>query len=403
MPRQKRVIVIFIVTALVVGLVLAVGYWTPGLVLTLIEQKLADFASEQELTLNYSSAESTPFSASFSFSDLSLTSSNSKTTVSANAPRMTLSVSLWRYLFGSGYSYLTIDVTSPIIVLRTAQTEVLAPNPSTNTITKSIIPQSSPEQNSVSGDSKNLSTVNKQTLPQPSPQENPSAPPKSPAALQMADEEYPTINISDGKVYLAQSNGLAMLLSELSGTFGPDVELAFHPLGMPDSTGILQGSPSSLVLPQLQLPAERLRSVLFPALRIDFGSCLTTVGGVWSLSGEGSLDFLVEGPQVWISKLGGEITGVSLQAVYDGKGLQMVWSDFDWGGSHWKGEGWIADFSSTEMSFRFICPLVSFNKIKQMVGGKASEQFYLVGEGAMEIVVQGTLAEPKTSFSFQKQ
>jgi hypothetical protein len=127
------------------------------------------------------------------------------------------------------------------------------------------------------------------------------------------------------------------------------------------------------------------------------------MGGVWSLFGEGSLDFLVEGPQVGISRLGGEITGVSLQAVYDGKGLQMLWSDFDWGGGHWKGEGWIADFSSTEMNFRFVCPLVSFNKIKQMVGGKASEQFYLVGEGAMEIVIQGTLAEPKTSFSFQKQ
>jgi hypothetical protein len=401
MPRRKKLIALLIVIAVVVALAVVGGYWTPGLVLTLIEQRLADFAAERELALSYSSAESAPFSASFTFSDFCLNSPSPPNPFSIEIPQMSLSVSLWRYLFGSGYSYLTIDATSPVVVLRAAQTGAFTPVPPISADTKSVISETAAEQKSTSDNSQNPSTANQQQ-PQLSPQNVPSAPPQTTETLQMADDEYPTINISDGKVYLANPNGLAVLLSELSGTFGPQVELTFHPLGLPDATGTLQGSPSSLVLPQLQLPAEKLKSVLFPALRVDFGSCSATVGGVWSLSGQGSLDFLVEGPRIGISRLGGEISGVSLQAVYDGKGLQMLWSDFDWGGGHWKGEGWIADFSGGEMSFRFLCPVVSFNKIKQLVGGNAGGQFYLVGEGTMEIDIQGTLAKPKTSFKFQK-
>jgi len=400
MTRRKRFIALFIIVGFPLALIITAGLLGPYLAVDVVEERLALFAGDRGMALSYSSVGYAPFSTKFTFEDFTLSAVSQRGISSIETPEMALSINLWRYVFGSGYSFLEMEFHSPIIILNPP--EVTSGGGSSGSTTQPPPSQMPAKLQTPEGTLKKLPQVpDQQKVPQPilPPQmprkEKPTEPPTP-------DDEYPTLRIFNGEVYLAQGGGFALLLSDVEGVFGPETEIYFSPLGIEGDRATISGSPSSLVLPQHDLPAEKLKGVIFPSLKVNFGECRAKVGGVWSIGGEGNLDFLISGPRVRVLGIDGDFSSVDLQAVYDGKSVQMLSCDFQWGGAQWMGEGLIADLNAGEIYFRFATPLVSFNQIKKLVGGASAGQFYVVGQGAMEIVIGRTLLSPKTSFRFQR-
>jgi len=402
MAQRKGITVLFVLLGGILALIATAGFLGPYLLVDEVERRMQDYAMEENLALSYSSLDYNYFSTTFKFKDFQLKTPFQKGFSTLQSPKVELSVSLWRYLFGSGYSYLRLDFDAPIITLALPPviSDQQKKEPSSPNNIKNVPPTNDDKQQEQKI-TEYLQLPQKEKVPPPvlPPKVNS---PKKPPYSQVPNDEYPTICFHNGEIYVAQVGGYALLASDLEGVFGPHTDISYCPLGVEGLAGTITGSPNSLVLPQLELPAEKLRQVIFPSLGVDFGNCSVSFGGVWCIGGQSSLDFHIIGTSLRVGGVGGDFQSVDMQAVYDGESIQMLSCGFAWGGAEWLGEGMVANLDTGEIYFRFATPFVSFNSIKDLVGAKKAGQFYVVGKGAMEIAIGGTLRQPQFSFRFQR-